>query len=445
MSSPSVSNLPKLEEALPVVDSARQAYLDQVKILSDRIVKAQQPIRILDAINWDDSIKEHFFAHQCKQLPPVDQAYYQKRPLRFEPSPLKREFHDIEREITRTLGQLNPLANIMRRMCREYQTVIRMLEKRGTEDFADYAQELYGSSSDVFHAGDPTIAQLGEMVEETLSNLLEHESMQEDARTIEAADAVAWLNARAQDAFPNAGVRVMLDDGIASDAAAGNDYIKIRKGATFNLRDLEILEVHEGWVHLGTTLNGMSQPYCTFLSKGPPSATITQEGLAVLTEILTLRSGPRRLHKLISRVRAVTLAEQGANFCDVFNYLREHDLDAEQSYIVASRVFRGSTPTGAPFTKDITYIKGFILTYNYLRIAVAQGKLDRLPLLFLGKTVLEDMRVLADLVQEGTVVAPTFIPPYLKDCKGLATWLSFSRFIGNLNFSQLEADYGQII
>ena len=37
------------------------AYLTEVKTLSDRIVKAQQPIRILDAIKWDDQYQAGFF------------------------------------------------------------------------------------------------------------------------------------------------------------------------------------------------------------------------------------------------------------------------------------------------------------------------------------------------------------------------------------------------
>ena len=60
--------------------------------------------------------------------------------------------------------------------------------------------------------------------------------------------------------------------------------------ALVGLDDLRLLEVHEGWVHLGTTLNGQSQPVCTFLSKGPPSSTLTQEGLAVLTEVFAFAS-----------------------------------------------------------------------------------------------------------------------------------------------------------
>jgi hypothetical protein len=45
-------------------------YLTEVKTLSDRIVAAQQPIRILEAVKWDDSIKQEFFASHCKK-PPV--------------------------------------------------------------------------------------------------------------------------------------------------------------------------------------------------------------------------------------------------------------------------------------------------------------------------------------------------------------------------------------
>ncbi len=36
----------------------------------------------------------------------------------------------------------------MKRMCREYRMVVRMLEARGTEDFGLISQELYGAASD---------------------------------------------------------------------------------------------------------------------------------------------------------------------------------------------------------------------------------------------------------------------------------------------------------
>ena len=420
-------------------------YLIEVKALSDRIVKAQQPIRILDAIKWDDNIKQEFFKYKCRKLPAVTIEYYRNRPLGFEVAEKKQEFHQIERDLVRKLGQLNPLSVIMRRICREYQDVVYMLEARGTPDFSSISQELYGSSQDVFHVGDPTIAKLGSMMESTLSQLLQLDYLFEEPKTISAKDAVVILNEKIESVFPGEGLRAMLSDGIVADAAAGTDYIKLRADALFNMRDLRVLEVHEIWVHLGTTLNGLAQPYCTFLGKGPPSATVTQEGLAVLMEIVTFSSSPERLMRLINRVRAITLVEEGADFMDVFTFFKEKGLDDEESYIHSSRVFRGSSSDGMPFTKDLTYIKGFVLTYNFMRLAVSKGKPDRIPLLFCGKTMIEDMKVLVDLVEEGTVIAPLFLPPQFKDLMGLSSWLSFSRFMTSLNFRQLEQDYANIL
>jgi len=427
-------------------ERANPRYLEAVRVLSDRIVEAQRPIRILDAIKWSGDIRQGFFDSRCKTLPEVDANYYRDHcPLEFDPDAKKAELHQIERDIYRQLGQLNPLATIMRRTCREYQMVVRMLEARGTKAFSDLSQELYGASSDVFHAADPTVADLGIQMESVLEGLLSHQSMLEQPRVLSPQEAVTELNERLGRVFPDGTVHVKVSDGIAADAAAGTDYIKLREDARFSSEDVDVLEAHEGWVHLGTTLNGMSQPYCTFLAKGPPSSTITQEGLAVLTEIITFRSSPRRLHRLIARVRAVTLAEEGADFVEVFQYLRGKGVDPDEAYTIASRVFRGSTPTGRPFTKDITYMKGFILTYNFLRLAVSCGSLAHLNMLWAGKIVLEDIKVLTALVQEGVVKPPRFIPPHFADIKGLVTWLSFERFLSGLNFAQLEADYAQLL
>jgi hypothetical protein len=160
------------------------AYLTEVKALSDRIVKAQQPIRILDAIKWDDHIKQAFFDGDCKKSPIVTPDYYLTRPLGFDPNDKRQEFYQIERDLVRKLGQLNPLSVIMRRICKEYQDVVRMLEARGSSTFSNISQELYGSSQDVFHVGDPTIANLGSMMEATLSQLLKLDFLVEEAKRL---------------------------------------------------------------------------------------------------------------------------------------------------------------------------------------------------------------------------------------------------------------------
>ncbi len=47
-----------------------------IRELSDRIVEAQSPIRILDAVKWDNSIKAEFFQHKFRKLPSVDKEYF---------------------------------------------------------------------------------------------------------------------------------------------------------------------------------------------------------------------------------------------------------------------------------------------------------------------------------------------------------------------------------
>jgi uncharacterized protein (TIGR02421 family) len=424
-----------------------ESYRLTIRELSDQIVEAQRPIRILDAIKWDGDVQKAFFAGGCKEQPMVDQAYYQNRPLGFDPLAKRLEFHDLDREVSRRLGQFSPVGVILRRMCHEYRIVVRMLEARGTPEFASYSQQLYGSSSDVFHAGDPTLADLGVMMTEALDKIDQKACLPVDEKTISGEQAVDILQERLNAVFndPDRPIRVMLSDGIVSDAAAGTDYLKIRKEARFNMKDLRMLEVHEGWVHVGTTLNGMSQPVCTFLSKGPPSATITQEGLAIVMEIFAFASHPARLKRVTNRIRAVSMAENGATFRDVFQFFKSQGNGDEESFGNTMRVYRGSTPDGGPFTKDISYSKGFILIYNYIRLAVRKGLLKRIPLLFCGKTTLEDMRTLAHLEDEGVLTPTKYLPPQFADLNAMTAWMCYSNFLNRLDLGRAEADFANIL
>ncbi|PVZ16134.1 MULTISPECIES: flavohemoglobin expression-modulating QEGLA motif protein [unclassified Pseudomonas] len=422
-------------------------YQQTVRALSDRIVAAQAPIRVLDAVKWDDKVKQAFLAAKGKALPEVDRAYYQGRPLGFDATAVKQEFQSIERDVTRHLGQFNPVGQIMRRMCKEYRMVVRMLEARGTEDFGLISQELYGAASDAFHAGDPTLADLAMMLSNYLDNIDGRGDLKDEPKTLDAKAAVSLLQSRLNRTFGEAEdtIRVFESDGIVADAAAGADYIKVRADAMFNERDVRALEVHEGLVHVGTTLNGLNQPICTFLAKGPPSSTVTQEGLAILMEVIAFASYPSRLRKLTNRTRAIHMVEEGADFLEVFGFFREQGFGMPESYANASRVFRGSVPAGLPFTKDLSYLKGFIMVYNYIQLAVRKGKLEQVPLLFCGKTTLEDMRTLRQLVEEGLVAPPKYLPEQFRDMNALSAWMCFSNFLNHLSLDRIEADYSNIL
>ncbi len=422
-------------------------YQQVIHELSERIVLAQKPIRILDALKWDNQVQEQFFKHKFKKLPNVTTAYYlENNPLQFDPLKKIEEFHEIERSIRRKLGQYSGVGSMMQRMCREYSRVVEMLLARGTPHFTEISQELYGSSEDAFHIGAPTLKDLATVVTSTLANIKNQVTTQADVKSFTSDDAVTILREKLGNYFDERDqVRVELSDGIIADASAGADRIKIHKGLMFSEREIRIFEIHEGWVHLGTTLNGLSQPVCTFLSKGPPSSTITQEGLGIIAEVFTFSSYPGRLRRLTNRITAVNMAEEGADFLDVFNFYREQGIEESDCYLYASRVFRGSTPDSGPFTKDLSYSKGFILIYNYIRLAVQRGLVNQIPLLFLGKTTLEDIHILSDLVEENIVTPPRYVPPQFQDIAALSAWMCYSLFLNKLDLQRMATDFKAIL
>src|SRR5262249_34882354 len=181
-----------------------------------------------------------------------------------------------------------------------------------------------------------------------------------------------------------AGVRVALCGAIASDAAAGNGYLKLRASATFTPADVRVLEVHEGWAHLGTTLNARLQSALPVLGWCSPSATRTQEGLAVFLELVTGAAGAGRVRKLLSRVKAVAMAENGADFRDVYRHFLAATGEPAEGYRQAARVFRGSLPTGGPFTKDLSYGEGLGRGVRFVPGGVAGGGGGRNPPLIGG-------------------------------------------------------------
>jgi uncharacterized protein (TIGR02421 family) len=419
----------------------------RIRALSDRLVEAQRPLRILDAVKWGEDVERAFFAAGGREPPPVTRDSYAARPLLFDPESKRRELLDLERDVRRTLGVADAAGRMLARLCEEYRTVVDLIAHRGTPVFGDLSRRLYGSSADRFHAGGATLADLGRAMAATLDNLAREALVRREPPTLDARQTVALLSERLTAFFQDSSaVRVRLSDGIVADAAAGCDYIKIRADARFTPREVRLLEVHEGWVHLGTTLNGQRQPVCTFLGKGPPSSTTTQEGLAVLTEVLAFASHPARLRRLTHRVEGVAMAEAGADFLEVYRYFLSKDHEPREAYRHAARIFRGGLPHGGgPFTKDLCYTRGFLLVYHFIRLAVARGRVRRVPLLFCGKTNLTDLRTLAELADEGLVAPPRHLPPPFADLHALSAWMCYANFLGGLSPARVEEEYAELL
>jgi uncharacterized protein (TIGR02421 family) len=262
---------------------------------------------------------------------------------------------------------------------------------------------------------------------------------------IPAEEAVKTLNERFKVFFKDDSVSAKLSDGIMADAAAGGDVVKIRQGSTFSSRDIDILEVHEGWVHVGTTQNGNMQHVAKWLSKGPPRCSATQEGLAVIMEIFAFRTYPRRARHINDRILGIDKAEDGANILELIEFYRTEGYNEEDALSNAKRVYRGGViEGGAPFTKDISYCRGFIQNYNFMRVAIRAGRPELIPFIFCGKLNVDDIPLLYQKHKEGVIDAPHYLPPQFSDLNGLAVWMSFSSFLNQVDLKRIQEHYDKL-
>ena len=423
-----------------------RSYKEIVAGIAQRIVDAQREIRVLQGVRWDNDVEEQFKKSRYRELPKVDAAYYEKSPLGFDPAAKAAVFEEIARDVDRDLGESDAIGSILGKTALEYRDTVRMLAARGTPVFYAYSRKLYGSPKDKFPDGVATLRDLGHLLYDILTNI--DDTMlgtSASARNIPAVDAATELNQRLTNYFGDAAVRVEVDDTILSDAAAGSDYVKVRSGAMFSQRDIDILEVHEGWVHVATSLNGQAQPVARWLSKGPPRTTTVQEGLAALCEIFTFRTYPRRARRLNDRVLAVDKAEDGASFLEVFEWFRTEGYDEEECFHNTRRIFRGGVVEGgAPFTKDACYCKGIVLNYAFIQSAIQHNRADLIPYLFVGKVAHEDVPVLARRVNDGVIKPPRYLPPMFRDLNGLAIWMAYSTFFARLGGDAISDYYAKL-
>jgi hypothetical protein len=118
------------------------------------------------------------------------------------------------------------------------------------------------------------------------------------------------------------------------------------------------------------------------------------------------------VRRLWLRLRCVTMAEQGADFLQVYRACLEETDDPATSYTLAERIFRGSLParTG-PFTKDLCYSEGLIrLCDGLVRLTLTEPEL-----LWSGKVALEDLPLLGMLRAAGVIEPPRVWPAVFRD------------------------------
>jgi uncharacterized protein (TIGR02421 family) len=416
-----------------------QAYLQTLRTLSDRLIEIQKPIRVLDSIKWPYEWREGIIKSQARELPKADADYYRSIPLGFSLPAKHQELIELSNVIEKQLGNSDPLAKILLSTTDQYLQVLELIKHRGEAAFGKFSKGLYGSAHDHISGDRRNLRDIGETLGSIFSQPSATHLAFQHNKTLSAEESVIYLGEKLSTYFPRDAMRVVVSDGIVSDAAAGGDAIKLNANARFSTRELRVLEVHEGWVHVGTTLTGGNQPWASWLSIGSPRIASHQEGLAVLIETLTFSSFPARARRISDRVNAIYLAEEGADFREVYCSLLEQGQSESEAYSITQRIFRGAPLSGgAPFTKDLSYVRGLVEIVNFIRSAIQMGLPQLLPMLFIGKVHIDDIVPLYQAYLDGAIVPPKYLPDMFRDLNGLYVWFGFSSGVAMVDLQRVK-------
>ncbi len=371
---------------------------EYLRRISDEIVHAQRPIRVLRAINWDPHVHERFFKSGAKELPRPEYPA-----LGFSPRDKVRELRAVRRKIR---GR-NPVEELLRRRCDEFATIAEMLAARGTRRFYEISRKIYGDPRDRFP--DHNVDNLA------IARMWASRPRARDEEQAYSAEEAARRMVEICNPLLGGHVQVLVRSRLTANAAAGATRITLRKGARFSERQVRAMAHHEGLWHVLTSLNGLGQPVLTVLGVGLPRFTESQEGGGIVAEFLTGNITDERYIELGERTIAIDMAARGADFLEVYRYLLAR-FPPVKAALMSERVFRGGVlQGGAPFTKDAAYQRGYCRTFNFLRAALEQRDLDLVRAFLSGKMSVDDAELVRDLIEEGICVGPVYLPEWYID------------------------------
>ena len=386
--------------------------------LSDMLEEAASEVRILRNVNWPKQVKEDFFRNKEEKLPVPEYPEYDPKDVLYQ-----------IRQIRKLANSDDPVHAWANKIADCIENSSMMLMSRGTHDFFKYSKKLYGCPKEPLPGEDKSAFQLAQHFDHIFDHVTELD-LGRPLEKVAAVDLAAQMKVAVNEMFGEHAPKVILDEEMASKAIAGRRRIKVRPTAKFTEKDINQLIEHEASIHVGTSINGHLQPHLKILSESHAGTTKTQEGIAVFAEYLTGYIDLYRVMRLTDRVLANQMAVEGADFIEVYRFYKDRSINDEAAFDNTRRVFRGGVITGgAPFTKDIVYLDGFIRVHQFMRECMQNGNTDAFELLFCGKLGLDDLPVLAHFRDLGLIEKPRYIPKWMQDKRYLLTHLAYSSFL----------------
>ena len=413
----------------PKLSAELAAFAD----LDARLVNVAKGIKVLTNLTWPERLCGEFLAGYQKGSPKLPEIEY--RPVDYSEN--LRELKAILAECDRS----HPVGNYIYQTAESYRLAATMLAHRKQPAFTEFSTALYGKPSDAIGANGLTHLDAATHFIENTREFIAAYHVDAGAYCVTAEQVAQTLRGTLVPFFLGHPIEVVIDPALPSKAAASARRIRVRAGTCFSSMDVGQLLQHEGLVHMLTMLNGREQPYLKSFGLGSPRTTRTQEGLATFAELITSTIDLNRLQRIALRIRAVSLALDGADFVELFRFFEKAGQTLQESYYSAARIFRGGDPRGKiAFTKDVVYLEGLIFIHTFLRKALQENKFRFPTYLFAGRLTLADVVTLEPFFESGYITAPLYEPPWLQNRQCLAAYLCYSIFANRISLGDVRLD-----
>lgn len=403
----------------------------KIQDLDNAVVHASKKIKVLNALAWPAQAEEKFLEKWKKGNPELPS-------VNLEIPNVLANIESLD-SIVSQCDQQHPVEKFIADTAESYADAGRMLRGIGTPAFTKFSTKIYGRPDMVYKLQGLSSVDAAKFFLEVTDNLLGNQHIQATELDISATELAGWLKSEVDEFFEHDTIEVVLDPNISSKALAGATRIRVRGSAVFSKLDRDQLLYHEAFVHTATQLNGKKQPNLNSLGLGAPRTTRTQEGIAVMAELITNAIDITRLRRVALRVLAVKMALDGADFIDLFKFFLESGQPEIESVRSAQRIFRGgAVKGGVVFTKDAVYLQGLLEVHTFFRIAIRDNRPELVRNLFAGRLTMADAIRLAPLFESGWLNPPVYMPTWATDLRRLAALMAYSAFMTHIKLEKIS-------
>ena len=267
---------------------------------------------------------------------------------------------------------------------------IDLFKDRTAPNFGEEISNLYGKPSN-------------RLLKEAKSNLLKYKSVDEYEETLTPKEVLEIFKIEMEKYGFKWNFEILSSASAKLSVNASLNKIKINASEKFSENNIKRYIYHEIKTHVFRAENGKIQPFLIF-KDGFPDYISTEEGLALNIEDRNGLLKPIDIKRYSARVIAANYSTK-SSFYDVFDKLI-NNFPPAVAFTIVQRVKRGIIDTGIPggYTKDFVYMDGFQKVGSFLK----EG--NSIEILFTGKIGLDDVDLVQELINQGILMKPKYLP-----------------------------------